>query len=188
VSRPVKITAPLQGSAGEQIVESLRAGDSVLLSGVIYTARDAAHQRLFRLLRAGEPAPFELRGAVIYYCGPTPAPPGRPIGSAGPTTSYRMDAFAPLLHAHGVKATIGKGPRGQEVRDSLREHRALYFGATGGAGALLAACVQEARVLAFPDLGPEAIHELKVEDFPLLVINDAQGGDLFGLFELGSRP
>ena len=184
MSGPVKIQAPLD----EKIVAGLRAGDSLLLSGVIYTARDAAHQRLCKLLAAGDPAPFDLRGAVIYYCGPTPAPPGRPIGSAGPTTSYRMDSFAPLLHAHGVKASIGKGPRGPAVRESLKEHRALYFGATGGAGALLAACVKKARVLAFPDLGPEAIYELEVADFPLLVINDAQGGDLFELSGTSPLP
>lgn len=180
----VKINAPLD----PETAAGLRAGDSVLLSGVIYTARDAAHQRLCTLLEAGEAPPFDLRGAVIYYCGPTPAPPGKPIGSAGPTTSYRMDSFAPLLHAHGVRASIGKGPRSPAVRESLREHGALYFGATGGAGALLAACVKEARVLAFPDLGPEAVHELKVEDFPLLVINDAQGGDLFELSGTSPSP
>lgn len=163
----------------EATVRRLRAGDVVRLSGVIYTARDAAHQRLMACLDRGEPLPFPLEGAVIYYVGPTPAPPGRPIGSAGPTTSYRMDTYAPRLHALGVRATIGKGRRNQAVRAALAEHGAVYLGATGGAGALLSRCITAARVIAFEDLGPEAVRELVVADFPVLVINDSVGGELY---------
>lgn len=169
------LTAPLTG----QNLKMLKSGDSVLLSGVIYTARDAAHQRLVELMDKGEELPFDLEGAVIYYAGPSPAPPGRPIGAAGPTTSYRMDSFAPRLHAAGVRASIGKGRRSAEVRESIRAHGCIYFGATGGAGALLGLCVKKAKVVAFPDLGPEAIYELTVENMPLLVINDTHGGELY---------
>ncbi len=158
---------------------TLRSGDVVFLSGTIYTARDAAHRRLADALDRGEEPPFPLQGAVIYYVGPSPAPPGRPIGSAGPTTSYRMDVYAPRLHGLGVKATIGKGKRSESVKQALREHRAVYFGATGGAGALLSQCIRAARVIAYEDLGPEAIRALEVERFPLLVINDAFGGELY---------
>ena len=170
-----RLTAPL--SADDAAM--LRAGDVVLLSGVIYTARDAAHARLDALLNEGAPLPFPLEGAVIYYVGPTPPPPGRVIGSAGPTTSYRMDSFAPRLYALGVKGTIGKGVRSQEVRQALKDNSAVYFGATGGAGALLSTCIKEAEVIAFPELGPEAVRRLRVEDMPLLVINDALGGELY---------
>lgn len=170
-----QLNAPLLN----QNISLLKSGDSVLLSGVIYTARDAAHQRLLALMDKGETLPFDLNGAVIYYAGPSPAPPGRPIGSAGPTTSYRMDSFAPRLYAAGMKASIGKGRRSPEVLAAIREHGGLYLGATGGAGALLGQCVKQAKVLAFPDLGPEAVHELVVENMPLLVINDAQGGELY---------
>ena len=168
------LTAPLS----EADTAMLRSGDVVLLSGTVYTARDAAHARLAALLDQGAPLPFPLEGAVIYYVGPTPPPPGRAIGSAGPTTSYRMDAFAPRLHALGVKATIGKGARGPKVRQALKNHTAVYFGATGGVGALLSACITAAEVTAFPDLGPEAIRRLTVNNLPLLVINDSQGNEL----------
>lgn len=157
----------------------LRSGDVVFLSGVVYTARDAAHKRLMALLDAGEQLPFEPVGAVLYYCGPTPAPYGRPIGSAGPTTSYRMDAYAPRLYRLGVKATIGKGLRSEAVKEAIRETGSVYLGATGGAGALLAQCVEEADCVAFADLGPEAIRCLRVRDLPLLVINDCAGGELY---------
>ncbi len=157
----------------------LRAGDVVLLNGIIYSGRDAAHKKLMELLDKGEPLPFDLKGASIYYVGPSPAPPGRAIGSAGPTTSYRMDAYAPRLHALGLKATIGKGKRSDEVKAAMREHRAVYFGATGGAGALLSKCITASTVIAFDELGPEAIREMTVKDFPLLVINDAFGGELY---------
>lgn len=169
------LTTPLTDEA----VAALRSGDVVLLTGTIYTARDAAHRRLCEALDRGEEAPFDLRGAVIYYVGPSPAPPGHPIGAAGPTTSYRMDSYAPRLHALGLKATIGKGRRSEAVRKSLAGQVAVYFGATGGAGALLAQRITSARVIAYEDLGPEAIRELTVKDFPLLVVNDAHGGELY---------
>lgn len=160
-------------------VAMLKAGDVVYLSGIIYTARDAAHKKLMAALDAGEQLPFDLKGSVIYYVGPTPAPPGKPIGSAGPTTSGRMDTYAPRLHSLGSKASIGKGKRNQAVRDALKEHNGVYFGATGGAGALLAECITASEVIAYDDLGPEAIRKLTVKDFPLLVINDAHGGELY---------
>jgi fumarate hydratase subunit beta len=169
------LSAPLSG----EDTQKLRAGDVVFLSGTIYTARDAAHKRLSDLLDAGRELPFDLPGAVIYYVGPSPAPEGRPIGAAGPTTSYRMDAFAPRLHRLGVKASIGKGRRNAEVLQALRDCGCVYFGATGGAGALLSMCVTHAEVIAFDDLGPEAVRRLTVKDLPLLVINDCLGGDLY---------
>lgn len=169
------LTTPLT----DEQLKPLRSGDVVFLTGTIYTARDAAHRRLMESLDKGEDAPFDLKGAIIYYVGPSPAPPGKPIGSAGPTTSYRMDTYAPRLHGLGLKATIGKGRRNQAVRDALAEHCAVYFGATGGAGALLAQRITAATVIAYEDLGPEAIRELTVDAFPLLVINDAHGGELY---------
>jgi fumarate hydratase subunit beta len=170
-----KLTTPLTDAD----VAKLTIGDVVLLTGTIYTARDAAHKRLVESLDKGEQLPFDLKGALIYYVGPSPAPPGRPIGAAGPTTSYRMDSYAPRLHSLGLKATIGKGKRSDEVKTALKKHTAVYFGATGGAGALLSQRIKAARVIAYEDLGPEAIRELTVEDFPLLVINDAKGGELY---------
>ncbi len=161
-------------------VEALHAGDPVLLSGVLYTARDAAHERLARMLARGEHLPVDLGGQVIYYCGPTPPRPGRPIGSAGPTTASRMDAYTPtLLAAAGVRGMIGKGRRSQDVREAIRRHRAVYFGAVEGTAALLGERVREARVVAFPDLGPEAIYRLVVERFPVVVVNDVHGRDLY---------
>jgi fumarate hydratase subunit beta len=160
-------------------VEKLRAGDVVFLNGTIYSARDAAHKKLMELLDADKELPFELQGAAIYYVGPSPAPPGRPIGAAGPTTSYRMDTYAPRLHSLGLKATIGKGKRSDEVKAAMREHKGVYFGATGGAGALLSNSIVESTVIAFDELGPEAIRAMKVKDFPLLVINDCHGGELY---------
>lgn len=159
--------------------EMLRAGDMVLLSGIIYSGRDAAHKKLADLLDRGEPLPFDLKGASIYYVGPSPAPPGRPIGSAGPTTSYRMDAYAPRLMDLGLKATIGKGKRSDAVKKAMADNKAVYFGATGGAGALLSKCITDSKVIAFDELGPEAVREMTVKDFPLLVINDAFGGELY---------
>lgn len=172
---PIRLTTPLE----EKDIMSLHAGDSVLLSGVIYTGRDAAHKRLFELLQAGEELPVDFRGQVIYYVGPTPAKPGKIIGSAGPTTSGRMDAYAPLLLAHGLKGMIGKGLRTRSVRDAIVEHKAVYFGATGGAGALLARRIVDCEIVAYEDLGTEAIRRLVVRDFPLTVINDCHGGDLY---------
>lgn len=170
-----KLNAPLSDADARM----LRSGDVVFLSGIIYTARDVAHKKLDDLLNEGKPLPIELKGAVIYYVGPTPPPPGYVIGSAGPTTSYRMDAFAPRLHSLGAKASIGKGIRNPAVRQALKDHGGVYFGATGGAGALLSTCIKEAKVVAFPEMGPEAIRELRVENLPLLVINDSVGGELY---------
>lgn len=158
----------------------LKMGDQVYLNGVIYTGRDAAHKRLVDLIRQGEELPMDLRGQIIYYVGPTPAKPGQAIGSAGPTTSYRMDTYAPVLIAQkGLKGMIGKGKRNQDVKEAMVAHKAVYFGATGGAGALLSKCIKSAEVIAYPELGPEAIRKLVVQDFPLTVINDIYGGDLY---------
>ncbi|MYL81789.1 Fe-S-containing hydro-lyase [Desulfovibrio aerotolerans] len=166
-------------------VTPLKSGDVVYITGNIYTARDAAHKRLVETLDAQKPLPFDLKGALIYYVGPSPAPPGRPIGSAGPTTSYRMDTYAPRLHSLGLKGTIGKGKRSDEVKAALAEHKAVYLGATGGAGALLSQRITDAKVIAYEELGPEAIRELTVKDFPLLVINDCHGGELYVKPNLG---
>jgi len=174
-SRVVRLTTPLS----EADVAQLRSGDAVKLSGVVYTARDAAHRRLHRAIEVGEPLPIPLEGQVIYYVGPAPAPPGHAIGSAGPTSSYRMDPYTPELLARGVRALIGKGGRSDEVKAALRQYRAVYLAATGGAGALLSKAVKEASVVCYEDLGPEAIRRLVVEDFPALVINDIYGGDLY---------
>ena len=151
----------------------------MLLSGVIYTARDAAHKRLVQALNNGESLPFDLSGQTIYYCGPTPARPGQVIGSAGPTTSMRMDAYTPQLLAAGVKAMIGKGSRSLAVREAIRTYKAVYLAAVGGIGALLARCIKEAEVIAYEDLGAEAIMRLRVADFPAIVANDIYGKDLF---------
>lgn len=171
----IRLHTPLQPAD----VAGLRAGDSVLLSGVLYTARDAAHKRLMQLLDSGEALPFDLAGQVIYYCGPAPAPPGHAIGSAGPTSSYRMDPYATRLHALGLAATIGKGDRSASVRQACRDHGAAYLVAVGGAGALLAQRVTSASVIAYEELGPEAIRRLEVVDFPVLVAYDACGGSIF---------
>jgi fumarate hydratase subunit beta len=159
---------------------SLRAGEGVLLSGVLYTARDAAHKRLADLLQDGRPPPVDLRGQVIYYVGPAPARPGEPIGSAGPTTSGRMDAWAALLISQcAVRGMIGKGDRRAQVVDAMKKYSAVYFAAIGGAGALLASCVTQCEVVAYPDLGAEAIHRLVVKDFPAVVAIDCHGGNLY---------
>lgn len=172
-------TYHLRAPLDDATVEKLRSGDIVFLSGRVYTARDAAHKRLVEALDRGEAPPFDLHGALIYYVGPSPAPPGFPIGAAGPTTSYRMDAYAPRLYALGLKASIGKGRRNEAVKVALARYKGVYLGATGGAGALLARRITEARVIAYEDLGPEAIRELTVRDFPTLVINDCHGGELY---------
>ena len=171
----IHLTLPLD----EKTVRSLRAGDAVTLSGAIYTGRDAAHKRLIELIDRGEPLPIPLEGETIYYVGPAPASPGHAVGSAGPTTSYRMDSFAPRLHSLGVRATIGKGKRGETVKQALKDYASVYLGATGGAGALLSVRINAARPIAFEELGPEAIRQLTVTDLPLLVINDSVGGDLY---------
>lgn len=157
----------------------LRAGDRVLLSGTIYTARDAAHKRLFELLDAGKPLPFELKGAVIYYAGPTPGQQGMAVGACGPTTAGRMDGFAPRLLDLGLAAMIGKGERGQPVIDAIVRNGACYFAAVGGAGALIARCIETAEVIAFDDLGCESIKRMTVKGFPLTVAVDSRGNDLF---------
>jgi fumarate hydratase subunit beta len=170
-----RIETPLN----ENVIEQLEAGQKVFLSGFIYTARDAAHKRFFEALKNGDSLPMEVKNQVIYYCGPSPAPPGRVIGACGPTTSSRMDAYAPELIALGLKGMIGKGKRSQAVKDAMRQYKAVYFGGTGGAGALLSKCVISSEVIAYEDLGPEAVVRLGVKDFPLFVINDIFGGDLY---------
>lgn len=160
---------------------SLRAGDNVLISGVIYTARDAAHARLVKLLDEGKPLPFDISDAIIYYVGPTPAKPGQVIGSAGPTTSYRMDAFAPRLIELGLRGMIGKGARSPEVVASICRHGAVYFAAIGGAGALIAKSIEAAEVVAYEDLGSEAVRRLRVKNFPATVVIDTHGGNLYEL-------
>ena len=163
----------------EEVIASLKVGERVLLNGAVYTARDAALKRLVALLKEGKELPFELKGQVIYYVGPTPAPPGRPIGAAGPTTSSRMDVYAPLLLEHGLKGMIGKGKRSQAVLEAIQKYKGIYFVATGGAGALLAQCIQEAEVVAYPELGAEAIYRLVVKDLPLFVGYDLYGNDIY---------
>jgi fumarate hydratase subunit beta len=171
----IELRTPLSASQ----VERLRAGDEVLLSGVVLTARDAAHERLAKILAKGDPLPVDVRDQVLYYCGPTPPRPGRPIGSAGPTTASRMDPYTPALLAAGLRAMIGKGRRSLEVREAICRFKAVYFGAVEGTAALLGERVKEAQVVAFPDLGTEAIHRLVVDRFPVVVVNDVQGGDLY---------
>ncbi|MBC7330945.1 MAG: Fe-S-containing hydro-lyase [Synergistetes bacterium] len=170
-----KINTPLT----DEVVLGLKAGDEVLISGVIYTGRDAAHKRLRELMSRGEKLPIELEGQIIYYVGPCPPKPGQVIGSAGPTTSGRMDPYAPLLIERGLKGMIGKGSRKPEVIEAMKKHKAVYFLAVGGLGALLAKRVKKAEVVAFPDLGPEAIYRLEVEDFPVIVGIDAYGNNLY---------
>ncbi len=169
------INAPLN----DQDVLSLKAGDNVLVNGVVYTARDAAHKKLVALIDSGAPLPIELKGQIIYYVGPTPAKPGQVIGSAGPTTSGRMDAYTPKMLEHGMKACIGKGLRSQAVIEALQKYKGVYLAAVGGAGALLSKKIKKCEVVAYPELGAEAIHRLEVEEFPATVINDAYGNDLY---------
>ena len=157
----------------------LRSGDSCLISGVIYTARDAAHKRLCELVEQGKELPLDIRNSIIYFVGPTPARPGEAIGSAGPTTSYRMDAYSPVLIAQGQTGMIGKGKRNEDVVNAMKEYGAVYFGAIGGCGALLSKCIKKAEVIAYDDLGAEAIRRLEVEDFPVVVIIDSQGNNLY---------
>lgn len=175
MSEAIKLTTPLR----EDQLLALRAGDRVLITGTLITARDAAHKRLVECIERGEPLPVELEGQVIYYVGPTPAPPGRPIGSAGPTTAVRMDAYAPALLARGLRGMIGKGTRTPALVQALQEHHAVYFGAIGGLGALLSERIRAAEVVAYEDLGTEAIRRLVVEEFPAIVINDCYGGDFY---------
>ncbi|MCL0097790.1 Fe-S-containing hydro-lyase [Dehalococcoidia bacterium] len=162
-----------------EVIEKLRAGDQVRINGIIYSARDAAHKRLVEALDRGEDLPFDIEGQTIYYMGPSPPRPGRVIGSAGPTTSGRMDAYAPRLMEVGLKGMIGKGSRSQEVKDAMRSYKAVYFAAIGGAGVLVAKSIRKVEVVAYDDLGAEALRRLEVEDFPATVINDIYGGDLY---------
>lgn len=160
-------------------VEKLRIGDSVRLSGVIYTARDAAHKRMVEGLDKGQPLPFDIKGSLIYYVGPSPTKPGNVIGSAGPTTAYRMDPYAPRLMEIGMKGMIAKGKRSDEVKQAMAKHKVVYLGATGGAAALIAKCIKKCDVIAYEDLGPEAVRRLEVEEMPLVVVTDCHGGDLY---------
>ena len=176
----VKLTAPLT----REQAKTLKAGDICHISGTIYTARDAAHKRLCQAIAEGKELPLDLKDCVIYFVGPTPAKEGQAIGSAGPTTSYRMDAYSPTLIALGQTGMIGKGKRGPEVIAAMKEHGAVYFGATGGCGALLSRCIRKAEVIAYDDLGAEAIRRLEVENFPVTVIIDSQGNNLY---EMGRK-
>ena len=175
MSEPIRLKTPL--TDGD--VEKLKAGDKVLITGVIYTGRDAAHKRLFDLLKEGKPLPVDLKGQIIYYVGPAPAKPGHAIGSAGPTTSGRMDAYSPRLMEIGLKGMIGKGMRKKEVIEAMKKYKAVYLAATGGAAALIAKTVKKAEIVAYEDLGPEAINRLEVVDFPAIVVNDTKGNDLY---------
>jgi fumarate hydratase subunit beta len=169
----------LQTPLADEDICRLRSADKVLLNGTILTGRDAAHKRLVDLLDRGGELPVDVRGQVIYFVGPTPARPGRPVGSAGPTTSCRMDAYSPRLIAEGLKGMIGKGPRSQEVKDALIKHHGVYFAATGGAGALLSTHILRSDIIAYDDLGPEAIRRMTVQNFPVIVVNDILGNDLY---------
>jgi len=175
MSKWKKINLPLNDST----IEELRAGDMVLLSGTVYTARDKAHQRLQQLHSEGKALPFDGKNQIIYYVGPSPAPEGRVIGSAGPTTSYRMDPFSDFILSLGVKGLIGKGKRNQDTRDLLKKHKAIYFSSFGGAAAYLSERITSLELIAFEDLGPEAVYKLTVADFPVIVINDIIGNDLY---------
>ncbi len=171
----MKLTTPLT----EEMVEKLHAGDKVEITGTIYVARDAAHKEMIQALDRGEPLPLDIRGQIVYYMGPSPTKPGNVIGSAGPTTSGRMDRYAARLIELGLKGMIGKGLRAGPVKDAMQKYKAVYFAATGGAAALLAQRIKKAEVIAYPDLGAEALQQLQVEDFPVIVVNDMYGGDAY---------
>lgn len=171
----IQIATPLS----DEVIEKLHIGDRVAITGVLFTARDAAHKRLVEAINQGKALPFDITGATIYYVGPTPPKPGRVIGSAGPTSSYRMDPYTPLLIRHGLKGMIGKGARGREVIEAIKKYKAVYFAATGGAGALIAKTIKRSEIVAYDDLGPEAIRRIEVEDFPALVANDIYGNDIY---------
>ncbi|MBR5714602.1 MAG: Fe-S-containing hydro-lyase [Clostridia bacterium] len=170
-----RITLPLT----REMARTIKSGDACLLSGVIYTARDAAHKRLVELVENGKPLPFDIKDATIYYVGPTPAKPGQVIGSAGPTTSYRMDAYSPTLIREGETGMIGKGKRGSEVISAMKEYGAVYFAAIGGAGALLSSCIKSAEIVCYEDLGAEAVRRLVVEDLPVVAVIDSEGCNLY---------
>ncbi len=175
MSEPIVLTPPLT----DEDVAGLRAGDRVLITGSILTGRDAAHKRLVDLIEKGEELPVDVKGQIIYFVGPTPTRPGEAIGSAGPTTSYRMDAYSPILIERGLKGMIGKGSRSQEVRDTMSKYKAVYFAAVGGAAALISRRIESCEVLAYEELGPEAIRRLEVREFPVIVVNDTVGNDLY---------
>ncbi|MGE5174077.1 MAG: Fe-S-containing hydro-lyase [Betaproteobacteria bacterium] len=175
MTEPIKLAPPLIDAD----IEKLRAGDRVVITGVIFTGRDMVHKYMVEGYKKGEKLPFDLKGQILYYTGPTPAPPGKPIGSAGPTTSYRMDKYTPTLLELGLKGMIGKGPRSQEVKDAIKKHKAVYFAAIGGAGALISKTIKKAEVIAYPELGTEAVMRLEVKEFPAIVVNDVHGGDLY---------
>ena len=163
----------------DKTLEELKAGDNVLLTGVMYVARDAAHKRMVDALDQGKPLPFDIRGQTIYFMGPSPAKPDQPIGSAGPTTSGRMDAYSPRLIAEGLKGMIGKGMRSPAVKDAMKKYKAVYLAAIGGAGALISKSIKKSEIIAYEELGAEAVRRLEVEDFPVTVVNDIYGGDLY---------
>ncbi len=173
----IELKTPISNST----IEKLKAGDKVRISGVLYTARDAAHKRLIEMVEAGNNLPFDVKGQLLYYVGPTPAKPGQVIGSAGPTTSYRMDTYAPTLIKMGLKGTIGKGGRSKEVQEAMKQYKAVYFAAVGGAAALIAKTIKKVEIIAFDDLGTEAIRKMEVENFPAIVVNDTKGGDLYNI-------
>lgn len=175
MNKVIKITTPLS----DKVVNSLKSGDQVSINGILYTARDAAHKRLIDLLDKGEALPFDIKDQIIYYVGPTPAKPGAIIGSAGPTTSYRMDPYAPRLMEVGMKGMIGKGNRSQSVIDAMVKYKSIYFAAIGGAGALVARSIKKVEIIAYEDLGPEAIRKMEVEDFQAVVVNDIHGNDVY---------
>jgi len=171
----IKVTTPLN----EEVISKWRSGDKILISGIIYTGRDAAHKRLVELIDKGESLPFDVKGQIIYFVGPTPARPGRAVGSAGPTTSYRMDAYSPRLIEKGLKGMIGKGSRSKEVIEAMMKHKCVYMTAVGGAGALISRCIKSSEIIAYDDLGPEAIRKMEVENLPVIVVNDTSGNDLY---------
>lgn len=175
MAEPIRITTPLS----DEDIMKLKIGDSVLITGKILTGRDSAHKRLFELAQKGEPLPVDIKGQIIYYVGPAPAKQGYIIGPAGPTTAGRMDPYTPKMLELGLKGMIGKGVRSKEVRDAMKKHKAVYLAATGGAAALIAKNIKTVKIVAYEDLGPEAIRELEVENFPVIVANDAHGGDLY---------
>lgn len=175
MTNKIHITTPLT----DEIISNLKSGDEVLISGTIYTARDAAHKKLVDSINSGDSLPFDIKNAIIYYVGPSPKKPGDVIGSAGPTTSYRMDAYTPTLLDLGLKGMIGKGSRNKNVVESIKKNHAVYFAAIGGAGALISSTIKSSEVIAYEELGPEAVHKLTVENFPAIVVLDSNGNDLY---------
>jgi fumarate hydratase subunit beta len=175
MSETLSINTPLT----DETLKNLKTGDRVLISGIIYSARDAAHKRLVELIRKGRKLPFEINGQIVYYVGPTPPKPGMVVGSAGPTSAYRMDPYTPILIAEGLKGMIGKGVRNLDVKEAIKRYKAVYFAATGGAGALISKAIKKADIVAYEDLGTEAIRRMQVEDFPAIVVNDIYGNDLY---------